>query len=177
MAHFDLRYVLLIVINIVKSAITKWDPFDVLGDLTWTKFWFVTILLFIFSFLSIRVPIDPQNSTILYINVQLQNFSSSLAASFLASLFSPQILFWYIYPVILVLFSFSTCISSMLNNFVVWMQIVLSNVPGVNLFITTTSNFEGNIESQEAEIQELDGEDLELQELDGEDLEEGMAQG
>ncbi|KAL0324063.1 UNVERIFIED_CONTAM: hypothetical protein Scaly_2373400 [Sesamum calycinum] len=60
MSHFDLRFGILVMINILKSQTAKpweWDPFDVGSDITWIKFWLLAIFLFIFSFVSIGIPL------------------------------------------------------------------------------------------------------------------------
>ncbi|KAL2236820.1 UNVERIFIED_CONTAM: hypothetical protein Sindi_0873700 [Sesamum indicum] len=121
----------------------EWDPFDVASDLSWTKFWLLAIFLFIFSFISIAIPtftVPPNN--LRYIQVQMKSFSASLLACFLASLFFPQLLFWYVYPMILFFFLCYSCIFDVSRSFVYWAQAILSLAPDFNILITTTSPVE-----------------------------------
>ncbi|KAL0330960.1 UNVERIFIED_CONTAM: hypothetical protein Sangu_1641500 [Sesamum angustifolium] len=171
MSHFDLRFGILVMINILKSQTAKpweWDPFDVGSDITWIKFWLLAISLFIFSFVSFGIPlttVPPNNAR--YIQVQMKSFSASLLACFLASLFFPQLLFWYVYPTILSFFLCYSCICNVSRSFVYWAQAILSLAPDFSIWITTTNRVD------EAAIRELHGEDgVELEEPN---LEEGRA--
>lgn len=148
MWNFDLRFVFLLIINIVKSHTSipwEWDPFDVVSDLSWMKFWFLTILSFVFSFVSIVIPLN----NIVYIQVQVKNFSPTLLICFLASLFFPQLLFWYVYPIILLFFLCYACIFNMFTRFISWVQTIFSMLPDLNIFITATNrewHEEGEVE-------------------------------
>ncbi|KAK4435631.1 hypothetical protein Salat_0726600 [Sesamum alatum] len=57
----------------------EWDPFDLASDLTWIKFWLLAIFFFIFSFVSIGIPLTPP-SNLRYIQVEMKSFSASLLA-------------------------------------------------------------------------------------------------
>ncbi|KAG8375282.1 hypothetical protein BUALT_Bualt10G0084200 [Buddleja alternifolia] len=113
MSYFDLRFVFLLVINIVKSQTAmpwEWDPFNVVRDLTWTKFWLLTILFLIFSFVSILIPLASPNTT--------------------------------------------------MGTFIFWIQGILSVVPDLDIFMTTTNIVEDNRDRLH-EGEELEGTNLE----------------
>lgn len=56
----DLRHALLFAINILKSQVGStwdWEPFDTIGHPTWSKSSTLAILLLIFPFTCIQVPL------------------------------------------------------------------------------------------------------------------------
>ncbi|KAL0330077.1 UNVERIFIED_CONTAM: hypothetical protein Sradi_4994400 [Sesamum radiatum] len=158
MSHFDLRFAILMMINILKSQTAKpweWDPFDVASELTWIKLSLLAIFLLIFSFISIGVPlttVPPNNMR--YIQVQMKSFSASLLAGFLASLFFPQLLFWYVCPMIPLFFLCYAAISNVSRSFIYWAQATLSLAPDFNIWIATTNRVEAAIR----ELHDEDGE-------------------
>ncbi|KAL0393824.1 UNVERIFIED_CONTAM: hypothetical protein Slati_4348600 [Sesamum latifolium] len=132
----------------------EWDPFDVASDLTWIKFWILAIFLFIFSFISIAIPFTVPPNNLRHIQVQMKSFSASLLACFLASLLFPQLLFWYVYPMILLFFLCYSCIFNIFRSFIYWDQAILSLAPDLNILITTTTTAEtiGELCDREEEL-------------------------
>lgn len=152
MSSLDLRYLLLLITNIIKSHIVtpcEWDAFDVATNFTWIKFWLLTLLFFIFAFVSIGIPLHTSTDTNMgYIRVQIKKFSASLTLSYLASIFIPQLLFWYLYPLILLLFSCSASISNLYWTSMFRLQAILATLPDFNLLLIATDNIheEENLE-------------------------------
>ncbi|KAK4435634.1 hypothetical protein Salat_0726900 [Sesamum alatum] len=138
----------------------EWDPFQVVVNFTWSKFCVVVVFFFVFSFVSIEIPLAPPDNTRYIITVQVTKFSPTLGVSFLALLFMSQVFFWYTYPVILLCFMCSTCISNLFRNFVFWLQAMLAAVPNFNVFIIAIDTVEANLELQETEC-EFEGADIE----------------
>ncbi|KAK4435638.1 hypothetical protein Salat_0727300 [Sesamum alatum] len=103
MSYFDLRYVFLLLINNVKSQMvmpTEYDPFHIVANFTWIRFSFVIILLFVFSFIAIGIPLAPSDN---------------------------------------------------MRNSVNWLQVMLSAVPSLNIFIVAIDTIETNRVLQEIE--------------------------
>ncbi|GMN30876.1 hypothetical protein TIFTF001_003010 [Ficus carica] len=108
MSGFDLRFVIPVVINLLKSQ-TKahpwdWDAFSLLhnpNEVSWIKISFHISLLVLFSCTSITFTRRPSPNTAL-ICFQFGNFSPHIAVSFVCSLVFPQALFWFLYPAILI---------------------------------------------------------------------------
>ena len=109
MSGFDLRFVIPVVINLLKSQ-TKahtgdWDAFSLLhnpNEVSWIKISFHISLLVLFSCTSITFTRRPSPNTAL-ICFQFGNFSPHIAVSFVCSLVFPQALFWFVYPAILII--------------------------------------------------------------------------
>ncbi|CAI9775649.1 unnamed protein product [Fraxinus pennsylvanica] len=158
MSYFDLRYAALPVVNILKSytAMTwEWDPFGiVIGNFTWIKFWLLTSFFFLFSFISIEIPLTPQVD-MGYIRIQLKNYSVSLLVCFLASLFFPQDIFWCIYPTILLLSFCTARISSMWRSFKLSVQLLLPTIPVLNISMTTTTNIDEEPDIELLEMEQI----------------------
>ncbi|XAR70568.1 hypothetical protein NMG60_11027466 [Bertholletia excelsa] len=150
MPFFDLRYALPIVINGAKSQVSMprdWDPFNTIGHLTWPKLWLLIILFVIFSFTSIEVPLTCP-VIIGHIRVQVGKLSTSLLVLLAASLLFPQVLFWYAYPMVILLSSCSSWLSSAFKSFLQWVKITLCTVPDLNIFVSATYTDEVNPEPQ-----------------------------
>ena len=145
MSSFDIRYVVILVVNIIKSQTSMpwdWDPFDLNAHLTWTKFWILSTLFLIFSFTSIRIPLTcPLH--IWHIKVRLGEYSATLVVLFVTSLLLPQLLFWYAYPIIMLLSLYFSWVSNLFGSFVRWVRDNLS-VPDLNIFITATDTNNGS---------------------------------
>lgn len=138
MWNIDLRYVLVLVINIVKSHAAmpwEWDPFKLSSDLSWIKLWLLVILLFFFSFVSVQIS-STSLKNLGFFKVRIRNLSPSFVACFMACVLLPQIIFWYVYPLILFMFSCYTRVSTALKSFVRWIQDILSHVPDLNILVT-----------------------------------------
>lgn len=138
----DVRFVILVAINIVKSHVAmpwEWDPFEVANDITWTKFFILASLFFFFSFIAIEIISLTSPNNMGFVKVQINNFSPTFSTCFLACLFLPQFLFWYVYPMILVSFWWYTCISSAFASFVAWVGAVLSEMPDLNISVAAAN--------------------------------------
>ncbi|XAR70567.1 hypothetical protein NMG60_11027464 [Bertholletia excelsa] len=151
MSSFDIRYFVLIVINMAKSQASMpwdWDPFVIIGDLTWMKFWLLFILSVIFSFFSVKVPLAcPVNAGYMYVRVG--EFSCTLFVLLVASLLLPQVLFWYFFPIVLLVSLCSLWFSNMVKSFVDWAQASLSTLPDLNVFVSTITETDGTNLEQE----------------------------
>lgn len=160
MAYFDLRFAMLFILNILKSQGSNpwdWDPFDTINNnLTWIKFWIICILFLVFSFISIQVPLSPASPTRAagYVRIQVTHFSPPLMVSFLALLLLPEMLFWYIYPTIMLLFSCTTCVSNVLKNIILSLRAILSAIPYFNVVIAATYTNEESEDDIERGIDE-----------------------
>ena len=147
---FDIRYVIILVINIIKSQTSMpwdWDPFDLNGYFTWTKFWILSTLFLIFSFTSIRIPLTcPLH--IWHVQVKVGDISTTLVVLFVTSLLLPQILFWCAYPFIVLLSLCFSWVSNLFRNFMLWARDTLSTVPDLNIFITSMETNEANSEQE-----------------------------
>ena len=101
MRYFDLRFCIIVLINMAKSQIggISWDLF------TWTNLFCFLLILAAFSFVSIEVPLTLFTCSFhtLHLRLRFGNRPLSVAVSFMASLIFPQPLFWYVYPVLLLL--------------------------------------------------------------------------
>ncbi|XAR54877.1 hypothetical protein NMG60_11030201 [Bertholletia excelsa] len=144
MYFVDVRYVIPLGINIVKSHVAwpwEWDAFDIVGEPTWAKLWLYGFLLFLFPLVSVEILLtsSPHNA-IRHIRLRVGDFSIILMLATLASLFLPQTLFWYAYP-IMVLLSF--CYIWILHLFATilrWVQANHSRVPILNIIVSTAHN-------------------------------------
>ncbi|GFZ00853.1 hypothetical protein Acr_14g0004880 [Actinidia rufa] len=147
---FDIRYVVILVINIIKSQTSMpwdWDPFDLNGHFTWTKFWILSTLFLIFSFTSIRIPLTcPLH--IWHVQVHLGEFSITLVVLFVTSLLFPQSLFWYVYPIITLHSLCFAWVSNLFGSFVHWARDNLSTVPSLNLFISSIETDAADLEQE-----------------------------
>lgn len=147
MRIFDLRYIILMLINIFKSTSSDWDPFHLLlyYDFDPILFSFIIhinkILLlislsFIFSIISIRI-IHMTNYSNRPINIKIQfgTFSKFFKILCIITLLLPQVLFWYILFII-ILFSllFMSC-PNWISNLCEWTLHILSTIPVLTIFI------------------------------------------
>ena len=92
----DPRHALLCAINILKpqaGSAWAWDPFDTIGHPTWKKNLTLVILLLLFPFTCIEMPLTCTG----HIIVRLGKFDPSLSVSFMASIVFSQTIFWYAY--------------------------------------------------------------------------------
>ncbi|XAR70565.1 hypothetical protein NMG60_11027460 [Bertholletia excelsa] len=133
----DLRYAVLIVINIVKSHVGApwdWDPYNIILGLTWSKFWLLSISILFFSFTSIALPLNcPLNLS--YVSLRFKRFSTSLAILLVASLVFSQVHFWFVYFIFLIFSQsyFFDWLSYVLRGFIQWVQVSSSNIPDLNI--------------------------------------------
>ena len=86
----DLRHALLFAINILKSQVGSawdWEPFDTIGHPTWIKSFTLAILLLIFPFTCIQVPLRLATGHII---VRFGKFDPCLTVLLLASIMFPS---------------------------------------------------------------------------------------
>ena len=99
--YFDLNLCIMVLIKRVKSQTggLSWDL------ITRTNLFCFLLILAAFSFVSIEVPLTlfTCSSYTLHIRLRFGNRPLSATVSFMASLIFPQPLFWYVYPVLLLL--------------------------------------------------------------------------
>ena len=148
----DLRHALLFAINILKSQVGSawdWEPFDTIGHPTWIKSFTLAILLLIFPFTCIQVPLRLDSGHII---VRFGKLDPCFTVLFLASIVFPQALFWYAYPIIInIMISF--CYSWLLNvlgSFLFWLQNVLTSIPVIYIIIRATITRWHNLHEVEA---------------------------
>ncbi|XAR54876.1 hypothetical protein NMG60_11030200 [Bertholletia excelsa] len=140
MYYVDVRYVVPLGINIVKSHVGRpweWDAFDIVGEPTWAKLWLYSFLLFLFPFVSVEILLtsSPHNA-IRHIHLRVGDFSIILMLANFASLFLPQTLFWYAYLIMVLL---SSCYIWILDLFVTilhWVQANHCRVPILDIIVT-----------------------------------------
>ena len=123
----ELRFVSMLLINILKSLVDDgiWDAFGILN--TWTKFSTIWAVLVLFSFYSIRI------SQARILQVRFHSFSVVVFVSFLSCLILPQCVCW---PYFLVAWlstypSFSLVVTGVLHC----LEGVLSRNPGYDITI------------------------------------------
>ena len=95
---------------VVKSPRISWDLM-ITG--TWTNLFSFILVLSVFSFVSIEVPLTLTlvSSTCSFHALHIKRFGNrplSAAVSLMASIILPETVFWYVYPLILVRFSHTT---------------------------------------------------------------------
>ena len=111
--YLDLRSCIIVLINMMKSPRISWDLM-IIWTWNWTNLFSFILVLSVFSFVSIEVPLTLTffSSTCsfhaLHIRLRFGNRPLSAAVSLMASIILPQTVFWYVYPLILVLFSHTT---------------------------------------------------------------------
>lgn len=156
----DMRFMIVVAINIVKSHVAmpwEWDPFEVTNDLTWTKFLLLTSLFFFFTFIAIEIiPLTSPN-IMGFVKIQINKYSPTFSTSFLACVFLPQFLFWYVYPMILVSFWWYTCVSRAFASFVAWVGAVLSEMPDVNISIAAANADDDDDDDELHDVEEGEG--------------------
>ena len=159
MSYFDLRFLLLIEINILKSFLGNsfnWNAFDTLDHLTWPKIIFLTILVLVFAFTSIKIPLFSEDNT-MFLHIKFGEFSATFAVSFVASLILPQVHYWVAYPILILLSFYSTHVL----NFFVRVQALPSIIPRLNVslrgivfFGDTNQEVQGENQEIERQVQE-----------------------
>lgn len=145
-----------------------WDPYNIMGDLSWIKAFALLLLLFAFSFISIEfkapggsVGVDPSglNPPFLRLSLSGNYFSISMPLSLLVSLLFPQKLFWFVNPVINILSS-SFCCSTRrhLIDLLVRLHAAASRLPGYTILIVAThpgsedSEEDGDLRDQHQQV-------------------------
>ncbi|KAL1532316.1 hypothetical protein AAHA92_32342 [Salvia divinorum] len=148
----DLRFLLLVAMNILKSQPWEWDPFEVTDHLTWTKFFLLVSLFFFFTFIAIEIiPLTSPN-IMGFVRVQINNSSPTFSTCFLACLLLPQFVFWYVYPVILVSFWWHACVSSAFTSFVAWAGALLSEMPDLSISIVAANTGDDELHDQGSQV-------------------------
>lgn len=138
---FDIRYLILIIINILKSTLSifdNWDPFHIFANHlnypTFMEFMYKLFFLLFFSFLFsiIRITIHYPITTI---HINSGYFNKSLYILCLASLLLPQMLFQYIFFITIILSSCSSWIFNICTSFCEWIMRIFATIPRFNIFI------------------------------------------
>ena len=141
MSCFNLRLVFPCLINIykifnVEILAWEWDPYNIMGDLSWMKVSGLLLLFLAFSFSSIEAVLTPsKNPRFVRLCLSGQYFSISMALSLLASLIFPQEIFWVIIPLIILL---SFCSPPRILNLLICLHAAASRLPGCSILITAT---------------------------------------
>ncbi|KAK6783019.1 hypothetical protein RDI58_020815 [Solanum bulbocastanum] len=147
MRIYDLRYIILLLINIFKSTSSDWDPFHLLLHYDSDPILFSFIILinkillvvsfsFIFSIISIRIiHMTNYSNRPISIEIQFGTFSKCFSIFVIVTLLLPQVLFWYIFFII-ILFSllFMSC-SNWISNLWEWTLHILSAIPVLTISI------------------------------------------
>lgn len=138
--HFDLRHTILVLVNILKSGIGppwQWDPFNVVAVSHQFTLMEASILLFMFIFSVTSVKIRARSEQ-WQICIRVGNFSTTLTLSLLVCLVVPQCVFWYAYPMILLISMNYTWLAKTFNTFLDWLQGMSPSMPVFNIFVVTT---------------------------------------
>lgn len=125
----DLRYFLILAINMLKFDHVTWDPFKLVSNPTWFSIGLLITLSLFFSFVSV------QTSPFLVFRAQPRNFSPVLLISLVTALILPQFVFWYFYPIILL--SSTDCAAAI---FVSFAQSLQARIPTFTIHITHTNS-------------------------------------
>ncbi|KAI3523783.1 hypothetical protein L1887_02181 [Cichorium endivia] len=133
MHDLDARYLLLVIMNLMKLATSgpwEWDPFNTFRNLTWIKFCLLALFFFLFTTISIRL----SNKHVI---LQFKDVSYLFAVLFVALIVLPQVLFWYLYPLVPFLSFCSRTLRKLMNDLMNSLQDVLVTLPDVRIQITT----------------------------------------
>ena len=157
MYYIDLRHSLLLAINILKSQLATtlaWDPFHTIDHPSGMKNLTFTILFLVFPFTCIQVPLTCSLDTA-HIIVRLGKFDPCLTVSLLASIVFPQAIFWYAYPIIIMISLLSSWLLNVLWRFLSWLRKLLTSIPVFDIIIRATVTRWQNLESQH-EVEEIE---------------------
>lgn len=154
--EFDIRYLILILVNILKSIFIAsspsdhWDPFHIFcypypSFMTFiVRLFFLFLFSFIFSITSITIHHHPMT-----IRISSGYFSNSLNILSLASLLLPQVLYWYTFFIIITLSSW--IYSNTWTSFRQWFLRIFSTIPAFSIFVT--AEFDNNNMNQQPQTQ------------------------
>lgn len=151
MCHIDLRYTVLLAINILKSQVAtpgEWDPYQTIRQPTWMKDSFLALLFLVLPFTSIKLPISTQSAT-RHILLWFGEFNTQLTVAFIGSILFPQALFWYFYPIIISVFIWYPW----LFNFLKWSHGVLTTIPVCKIIIRATVTSLQNLVPAQPEVE------------------------
>ena len=151
----DLRHAILVAINVLKYQVGNtwiWDPFNTIAHPTGSKNYALAILLLIFSFTRIEVPLRLNMASII---VRLGQFDPCLAILLVASILLPQLLFWYVHLIIIMILFRPSWFLNVLGSFLGWLRNVLTSIPVINIIIRATVARWHNLEPQH-EVEALD---------------------
>ncbi|KAK6783018.1 hypothetical protein RDI58_020814 [Solanum bulbocastanum] len=152
--EFDLRYLILITVNILKSTLSvsdNWDPFHIFDHRpnypTFMEFMNKLFFLLLFSFLFsiIRITIHHPITTI---HINSGYFNKSFYILCLASLLLPQMLFWYIFFITIILSSSSSWIFNTCTSFREWIMHIFATIPRFSLFINGEFDINNSVNEQ-----------------------------
>lgn len=134
-----MRYFILILINFLKSKASMpsvWDPYNITilnQQSIWLNLWILCFFLFVFPLTSIQFPLSchSRGNNII---VRVGYFSVTVFVSTVAALIFPQALFWFAYPLIIILFNPFTgwFFINSFNSFMLWWRATFHAVPPVS---------------------------------------------
>ena len=118
----DLRYVVPALINIGKPWVQQ--PNLISNEMFVKVCLFLAISIIVFLFTSVKLPlcVEPPQ-------LRAGDFSSPLTLSFLASLFLPSPLFWFVFPMLVILSPWYGIIVDLLKRFILWSSHILQAIP------------------------------------------------
>nr|GMD79747.1 Bs4C-R protein [Ipomoea batatas] len=145
MQYIDLRYLVLLLINLSKSMFTSSSELDIdLWHPSPPKLVLLILLALTFAVASVNVPLNCPINRAMHIRIDVGSFSTSLGFLFLGSLGLPQTMFWYVYIVVVL---GSCCYSWLFDvfcSFLEWVRAIFSEIPSFKIVVTV--RFDGRIE-------------------------------
>jgi hypothetical protein len=122
----DLRYVYVVpaLINIGKPWVQQ--PNLISNEMFVKVCVFLAIAILVFLFTSVKLPLT---ITVEPPQWRAGDFSSPLTLSFLASLFLPSPLFWFVFPMLVILSPWYGIIVDLLKRFILWFSHILQAIP------------------------------------------------
>ena len=137
MSYLDLRLCIIGFINMFKShrgGIINWD----LMISIWSNLFFFLLVLSVFSFVSIEVSFTLFTLSFhtFHLRLRFGNRPLFTILALMASLIFPQRVFWYVYPIVIVLLSFYPT-TRLLDRALRSLQTVITINQVYDIFITT----------------------------------------
>lgn len=141
MKRFDMRFCVPIIINILKPG-DGWDPFDTIDNPTSMKICCFLLISVVFSLTSIVIPALAGTSIVMggYMHLRVAGeLSVVMALSMVASFTFPQALFWYVYPIIVMVSIRYGWVLSVFKCFLGWLQAMAVRAPVFNIIIMSST--------------------------------------
>jgi hypothetical protein len=129
----DLRYLVPPLINLLKLQAKSWAQDSNSSNPIFfvMAFLFVAIAILLFLFTSVKLPLT---LSVEPIRLRAGHFSSPLTLALLASLFLPSSLFWYIFPILVILSPWYEILLNLLKRFMLWFCHTLqANIPTLTI--------------------------------------------